>query len=89
MNSETLTTFKTHEIPLPGGDKLMLEVRHNGKGCEQIVQNFVSSKGEKLSTTCTCRCTSGGKTYSSSKDCPKGCGGCDCTTPTSPKVTCA
>ena len=65
-----------------------VEVSAASPGAGVVVsQKFTASDG-KTSTTVTCTCTSNGHTYSTTKDCPNGNNTCDCSTPSSPKITC-
>lgn len=73
------------EFTLRDGTKFVVEIS-NG---ESVKHYFVSPDPRILSTTVTCICTSNGKTYSTTKDCPSNQGNlCDCSTPTSPSITC-
>lgn len=86
----TTTKPKQTVVPLPTGGKLEIEVTDNSKGSATIKQSIFDVKGILLAdTTCSCICTSGGKEYKASKTCSSGkCGTCDCSTPTSPKISC-
>lgn len=80
--------MKKVEIDLVSGGKAEVEVFPASKGSGVVTsQKFTNANGT-LSTTVTCTCTDGGKTYSASKSCPNGNNTCDCSTPSNPQITC-
>lgn len=75
-------------VDLGSAGKAEVEVSPASPGSGVVIsQKFTATDGT-LSTTVTCTCTDGGKTYSTSKSCPNGNNTCDCSTPSSPKITC-
>ena len=90
MASQRMTSIGVHELALPSGNKVRVELFTGDKGCESVSQYLVDAKGERIGdTTCTCSCTVGGKTYSKSITCSGNCGGCSCTAPKNPQPSCA
>lgn len=74
---------------LPSGNSILIDAFSSAVGCERIVQYMVDPSGNRIGAmTCTCSCTSGTITTTASKSCENGCAGCDCSTPSEPKVLC-
>ena len=74
---------------LQGGGSVDVEVSQclGGNGVT-VSQRFTATDGTE-STTVTCTCwDSAGHSYSTTKQCPDGNNTCDCSTPSSPKITC-
>jgi hypothetical protein len=77
------------DIPRKSGGKTVVRVYECDDDCTIVTHHTVDAKGVEGTKTCTCSCTSGGKTYTASKTCKSTSNpSCDCSTPTSPKVTC-
>lgn len=55
-----------------------------------VTERMIAADGSTESVTVTCTCwDSAGNKYSTTKQCPKEGNTCDCSTPSSPTITCS
>jgi hypothetical protein len=75
------------KVKLSSGQTAQVSVSSAALGSGVMVVQRFGDRAKESTVTCTCTDASG-KTYSTTKECSGNSPTCDCSTPSSPKITC-
>lgn len=83
-----MASSKSAKVQLNSGGTVEVETNEASNGEGFLTSAHYTSKVGVQSTTVTCTCYDHGNSWSTTKSCPNGNNTCDCTTPSSPTISC-